>query len=95
MFALLSAWVVSNAYAGKLRELETSQGKASVSVRQAAMEEEHEEMLERLNHIVAADFDNTKRIQRPEEVLEERRRERQRRNAWFRRLYRWVLRKDN
>ena len=95
MFALLSAWVLSNAYAGKLRELEASQGKASVSVRQAAMEEEHEEMLERLNHIVAADFDNTKRIKRPEEVLEERRRERQRRNAWYRRLYRWVLQKDN
>ena len=95
LFALLSAWVVSNAYGGKLRELEASQGKASVSIRQAAVEQEHEEMLERLNQIVAADFDNTKRIKRPEEVLEERRRERKRRNAWYRRLYRWVFRQGN
>jgi len=95
LFALLSAWVVSNAYAGKLRELEASQGKASKSVRQAAMEEEHEEMLERLNKIVEADFDNTKRIKRPEEILEERRKERERRNAWHRRLYRWVFRKQD
>ena len=36
LFALLSAWVVRNAYDGKLRELEASQGKASKSVRQAA-----------------------------------------------------------
>lgn len=95
LFALLSAWVVSNAYGGKLRELEASQGKASKSVRQAAMEQEHEEMLERLNKIVATDFDNTKRIKRPEEILEERRKERERRNAWHRRLYRWVFRKED
>jgi len=55
------------------------------------VEEEHEEMLERLNKIVQTDFDNTKRIKRPEEVLEERRRERERRNAWHRRLYRWAF----
>jgi len=95
LFALLSAWVVSNAYGGKLREMEASQGKASKSVRQAAMEQEHEEMLERLNKIVATDFDNTKRIKRPEEVLEERRKERARRNAWHRRFYRWVFRKED
>jgi hypothetical protein len=53
---------------------------------------EHDEMLERLNKIVAKDFDNTKRIKRPQEVLEERRLERERRNRWYRRLYRWVMR---
>jgi len=90
LFSILSAWVVSNALDGKLREMEASQGKVSKSLRQAKMEEEHEEMMERLNKIVAQDFDNTKRIKRPHEVLEERRRVRERRNAWHRRLYRWV-----
>lgn len=95
LFALLSAWVVSNAYGGKLRELEASQGKVSMSIRQAALEEEHDEMMERLTKIVAEDFDNTKRIKRPEEILEERRKERERRNVWYRRMYRWVLRKTD
>jgi hypothetical protein len=90
LFSILSAWVVSNAYGGKLRELEASQGKSSISIRQAALEEEHQEMMERLSKIVATDYDNTKRIKRPEEVLEERRLERQKRNAWHRRFYRWI-----
>lgn len=90
LFSVLASWVVSNALDGKLKEMEASQGKTSKSIRQAKMEEEHEEMMERLNKIVAADFDNTKRIKRPHEVLEERRLERERRNAWHRRLYRWV-----
>jgi len=91
LFSVLAAWVVSNALDGKLREMEASQGKVSKSIRQAKMEEEHEEMLERLNKIVAQDFDNTKRIKRPDEILEERRREREKRNAWHRRLYRWAV----
>ena len=90
LFSVLSAWVVSNAYGGKLKELEVAQGKTSISIRQAALEAEHTEMLERLNHIVQSDYDNTKRIQRPEEVLEQRRLERQRRNVWYRRWYRAV-----
>jgi hypothetical protein len=90
LFSVLSAWVVSNAYGGKLKELEVSQGKTSISIRQAALEAEHTEMLERLNKIVQSDYDNTKRIQRPEEVLEQRRLERQRRNVWYRRWYRAV-----
>jgi hypothetical protein len=88
LFSVLSAWVVSNAYGGKLKEMEVSQGKTSMSLRQAAFEAEHTEMLERLNKIVQSDYDNTKRIQRPEEVLEQRRLERQRRNVWYRRWYR-------
>lgn len=94
LFSILGAWVVSNAYSGKLKEMEASQGKVSKSVRQAVLEEEHDEMMERLSKIVQADFDNTKRIKRPEEVLEERRLARERRNAWHRRLYRWVFRKS-
>jgi hypothetical protein len=76
---------------GKLREMEVSQGKTSQSLRQAALEKEHEEMMERLAKIVQQDFDNTKRIKRPQEILEERKRERQRRNAWHRRAYRAVF----
>lgn len=93
LFSILSAWVVSKALEGKLKEMETAQGKTSKSLRQAALESEHDEMMERLNKIVADDaFDNTKRIQRPHEILEERRLARERKNAWYRRAYRWVLR---
>jgi hypothetical protein len=88
LFSILSAWVVSNAYGGKLKELEVSQGKASISIRQATLQAEHDEMMERLNKIISSDYDNTKRIKRPEEVLEERRLERQKRNVWYRRWYR-------
>ena len=92
LFSILGAWVVSRALQGKLKEMETAQGKASKSIRQAAMESEHDEMMDRLNQIVATEFDNTKRIKRPHEILEERRLERERKNAWYRRLYRWTFR---
>jgi hypothetical protein len=58
------------------------------SDRQAHLEKEHDDMMDKLNHIVAQDFDNTKRIERPEEVLARRRKEREARNVWFRRLWR-------
>lgn len=92
LFSILASWVVGQAYGGKLREMEASQGKQSKSLRQAAMEEEHDEMMDRLGKIVEQDFDNTKRIKRPHEILEERRRERERKNSWHRRLYRWAFR---
>jgi hypothetical protein len=60
------------------------------SQRQARMEEEHQDMLEKLNKIRNTDFDNTKRIERPEEILERRRREREARNVWYRRWGRWI-----
>lgn len=91
LFSIFAAWVVGNAYQGKLKEYEASQGKASKSLRQAAMEEEREEILERISKIVDQDFDNTKRVKRPHEILEERRLERERRNAWHRRTYRWLF----
>jgi hypothetical protein len=47
-------------------------------------------MIQKINKIKATDFDNTKRIQRPEEVLEIRAKERERRNVWYRRAWRWV-----
>ena len=85
--------MVSHALDGKLKEMETAQGKTSKSLRQAALDSEHDEMMERLNKIVEDDsFDNTKRIKRPHEILEERRLERERKNAWHRRLYRWAFR---
>ena len=88
----MAAWTLQNALSGRLKEMEASQGKVSKSLRQAALEEEHEEMMERLNHIVNnTEFDNEKRIKRPEDILEERRLERQRRNAWHRRLYRRIF----
>lgn len=94
-FSVLAAWVVSNALQGKLKERETAHGVTSQSLRQASLQVEHDETMEKMNKIVASqDFDNTKRIKRPEEILQERKRERERRNAWYRRLYRWVLRKE-
>lgn len=91
LFSVLAAWVVSNALDGRIREMETAKGKASKSLRQAALEAEHEDMMERLNKIVEEDFDNTKRIKRPEEVLAERRAERERRNRWYNRAWRAVV----
>lgn len=90
LFSVLASWVVSNALDGKLKEQEVSQGKASISLRQAKLKEEHDEMMERLNKLVQADFDNTKRIKRPHEILEERRLERERRNKWYRRWWRAI-----
>jgi hypothetical protein len=62
-----------------------------MSLRQAAMQEEHDEIMERIGKIVAQDFDNTKRIKRPDEILQERKQERRERNAWHRLTYRAVF----
>ena len=77
-FSVLAAWVVSNALQGKLKERETAHGVTSQSLRQASLQVEHDETMEKMNKIVASqDFDNTKRIKRPEEILQERKRERE------------------
>jgi hypothetical protein len=55
------------------------------------MEEEQNDMLEKLSKIRKTDFDNTKRIERPEEILERRKREREQRNVWYRRWGRWII----
>jgi predicted phosphoribosyltransferase len=57
------------------------------------MEEEKNEMMTKLHKIQKQDFDNTKRIERPEEILERRKRERERRNVWYRKWGRWILAK--
>lgn len=79
---------MSNGIEGKNRERDTFQGRISKSERQAMMDKEHDDMMDKLNHIVNnQDFDNTKRIERPDEVLERRRREREARNVWYRRWW--------
>eukprot|EP00545_Synedropsis_sp_CCMP1620_P012918 CAMPEP_0119005724 /NCGR_PEP_ID=MMETSP1176-20130426/1893_1 /TAXON_ID=265551 /ORGANISM="Synedropsis recta cf, Strain CCMP1620" /LENGTH=151 /DNA_ID=CAMNT_0006957565 /DNA_START=41 /DNA_END=496 /DNA_ORIENTATION=- len=90
-FSLMAAWVLKNSIEGKNKEFETSRGQASKSQRQARMDEEQNDMLEKLTKIRNTDFDNTKRIERPEEILDRRKRERERRNVWYRRFGRWVI----
>jgi len=53
------------------------------------MEKEKDDMMTKLQQNLRKDFDNTKRIERPEEVLARRKREREIRNKWHRRLGRW------
>ncbi len=52
-------------------------------------------MLRKMQKAVEADFDNTKRIERPEEILERRRKEREERNRWYRRFGRWIKGEDS
>lgn len=59
------------------------------------MDKEHDEMMEKLSHIVKQDFDNTKRIERPDEVLERRRKEREAKNVWYRRWWRGITGQRN
>ena len=55
------------------------------------MEKEHDEMMTKINkQIVPRNFDNTKRIERPEEILERRRLERAQRNKWYKRTWRYI-----
>lgn len=58
------------------------------SERQARLEKEQADMMEKINKIRKTDFDNTRRIERPEEILERRKKERERRNVWYRRAWR-------
>ena len=55
------------------------------------MEKEHDDVMEKISHIVEQDFDNTKKIERPEEILARRRKEREARNVWYRRWGRRLL----
>merc|ERR1712071_292099 len=90
LFVAGSAYVLSSAIEGKNKEREVSQGAhQSKSERQYKMEKEKNEMMEKLQRDLKKDFDNTKRIERPEEVLERRRIEREKRNKWYNRWRRW------
>ena len=90
LFSLGAWWVVASAIDGKLKERAASRREVSQSERQMLMEQEHEDMMTRLNKAAKADFDNTKRIERPEEILRRRKAERDQRNVWYRRAWRWV-----
>lgn len=54
------------------------------------MEKEQQDMMEKISKIRKADFDNTKRIERPEEVLERRRKQREANNRWYKRAWRKI-----
>ena len=90
LFSLGAWWVVASAIDGKLKERAASRREVSQSERQVLMEQEHDDMMNRLNKAAKADFDNTKRIERPEEILKRRKEERDRRNVWYKRAWRWV-----
>jgi len=87
LFCGLGVWVVSNGIDGKNRERDAFQGRISKSERQAVMDKEHDDMMNKLNRMMEQDFDNTKRIERPDEVLARRRKEREMRSVWYRRIW--------
>jgi len=94
LFCGLGVWVVSSGIEGKNAERDAFQGRISKSERQALMDKEHDEMMDKLNHIIEDDFDNTKRIERPEEVLARRRKEREARNVWYKQIWRYFTRQE-
>uniref|UniRef100_A0A6V2QB68 Transmembrane protein n=2 Tax=Ditylum brightwellii TaxID=49249 RepID=A0A6V2QB68_9STRA len=91
LFSIGSAFVLKSALEGKTKERDASKGAISKSERQARMEAEKDDMMEKLNKKMKQDFDNTKRIERPEEILERRRLEREKRNRWYNRLGRLIV----
>ncbi|KAL3929884.1 MAG: hypothetical protein SGBAC_012012 [Bacillariaceae sp.] len=90
LFCGLGVWVVSNGIDGKNKERDASQGRLSVSERQAMMSKEHDDLVERMNTVISKDFDNTKRIERPDEILARRRKEREARSVWYKRWWRSI-----
>ena len=87
-------FVLRDGLEGKNKERDASKGMASKSERQARMEREKDDMMEKITKKMGEDFDNTRRIERPEEILERRRRERAARNTWYRRSWRWITRQQ-
>jgi len=94
LFSVGASYVLKDAIEGKNKERDAAKGASSKSDRQARMEREQEDMMEKINRNMAKDFDNTRRIERPEEILERRKMERERRNRWYRRAWRWVTRQQ-
>ena len=91
LFSVGASLVLKSAVEGKNIERDKSKGLVSKSERQARLDAERDEMMEKLNkRIEMVDFDNTKRIERPEEILERRKQEREDRNRWYKRTWRWV-----
>ena len=94
LFSVGASYVLKDAIEGKNKERDAVKGASSKSERQARMEREQEDMMEKINRNMAKDFDNTRRIERPEEILERRKMERERRNRWYRRAWRFVTRQQ-
>jgi len=93
LFSVGASFVLKSAVEGKNIEREKSSGLISKSERKARLDTERDDMVEKLNkRIKTVEFDNTKRIERPEEVLERRKQEREERNRWYKRSWRWVTR---
>ena len=91
LFSVGSSLVLKSAVEGKNIERDKSKGLITKSERQARLDSERDQMVEKLNkRIQTVDFDNTKRIERPEEILERRKKEREDRNKWYKRTWRWV-----
>lgn len=90
MFCVGASYVVKSGIEGKQKESDTAKGVVSKSERQARLEREQNDMLSKINKIRKTDFDNTKRIERPEEILERRKKEREMRNVWYKRAWRTV-----
>jgi hypothetical protein len=91
LFSVGASLVLKSAVEGKNIERDKSKGLISKSERQARLDSEKDEMMEKLNKKwKKQDLDNTKRIERPEEILERRKKEREERNRWHRRAWRWI-----
>mmetsp|Transcript_19041 Transcript_19041/g.32444 ORF Transcript_19041/g.32444 Transcript_19041/m.32444 type:complete len:149 (-) Transcript_19041:426-872(-) len=91
LFSVGASLVLKSAVEGKNIERDKSKGLVSKSERQARLDSEKDDMMEKLNKKwKKQDLDNTKRIERPEEILERRKKEREDRNRWHRRAWRWV-----
>mmetsp|Transcript_2654 Transcript_2654/g.3747 ORF Transcript_2654/g.3747 Transcript_2654/m.3747 type:complete len:158 (-) Transcript_2654:395-868(-) len=90
LFCVGASLVLKDGLEGKRKEADVAKGAVSKSERQARMEREKDDMMTKINKIRKTDFDNTKRIERPEEILERRKKERERRNKWYSRTWRFL-----
>mmetsp|Transcript_929 Transcript_929/g.2162 ORF Transcript_929/g.2162 Transcript_929/m.2162 type:complete len:166 (-) Transcript_929:838-1335(-) len=91
LFSVGASYVLKSAVEGKNLERDKSKGLISKSERQARLDAEKDNMMEKLNKkLKTEEFDNTKRIERPEEILERRKKEREDRNKWYKRTWRWI-----
>ncbi len=91
LFSVGASIMLKSGVEGKNIERDKSKGFVSKSERQARLDAERDQMMEKLNkRIKTQDFDNTKRIERPEEILERRKKEREDRNRWYKRTWRWL-----
>ena len=82
LFSVVASVTLKSGVEGRNIERDKSKGFVSKSERQARLDAERDQMMEKLNkRIKTVDFDNTKRIERPEEILERRKKEREEERA--------------